>query len=216
MDYGQYTVPGYVFGSESSQSLPLLTYPLVGHAEICTEGLPYPSPSASKYRVACVQHELVTEEDPSLQSSVAIDDISPNLLLPASGASNNCSGFEGQPSASESSVHTAPVFIDAPVAKILTELVPNRFIVPVIKLALLFMVIDVSVMVSVAVLTVDASEGAISVPSTVKESMEQTELATLTFPIAVMLQDASTDFGARNVTKIKKRVEKIYIFFIII
>ena len=195
-------MPGYVFGSESSQSLPLLTYPLVGQAEICIKGLPYPSPSASIYLVVTVQQELVTEEDPSLQSNVATEFISPNRLLPASGVSNSSIGFDGQPSASESSTHTAPVLMDAPVARTLTELVPNKLIVPVIRLALAFIVIAVSVRVRLAVFSVELSERAISAPSTVKESTEHTELMTLTFQIEVISHVAATGFGATSIIKI--------------
>jgi hypothetical protein len=88
--------------------------------------------------------------------------------------------------------------MEAPVARTLTELVPCRFIVPVMRLALVFMVIAVSVRVSVAVFSVDCSEVAISIPSAVKESIEQTELETLMFPIEVIAQVATTGFGVRS------------------
>ena len=203
-------------GSESLQSFPLFTYPLVGHAEICIEGLPYPSPSASKYRVAIAQQELVTDEDPSLQSRVATEDMSPNRLLPASGVSNNCIGLDGQPSASLSSVHTAPVFIDAPVAKTLTELVPFKLIFPVMRLALEFIVMVVSVIVSVAGFSVESSDVAISIPSMVYESIEQTELVTLMLPIEVIAQVAATGCGEKSIEKIIIIVLNIMILFIII
>ena len=152
-----------------------------------------------------MQHELSTDAEPSSQSRATVDLIRPNLLRFTPASLNNCIGLDTHPSASESRVHTPPVLIVAPLARILTELDPSSEIVPAIRVAFEFMVIDVSMIRSCAVFVVESSVAAESTPSIVLEFMLQIELAMLVSPIVVTSHDAETALGNNRAITIRQQ-----------
>lgn len=78
------------------------------------------------------------------------------------------------------------------------------------------MVIAVLVIVRTAVLVVELSVRAISAPSIVLESIEQTEEEMLVFPIDLIAQEAETGCGRHIVITIKNKILQNLTCFMII
>lgn len=84
------------------------------------------------------------------------------------------------------------------VVSVLIVLPPERITEPTISPAFVFMVIDEFMTFKAAILVVDSSVVATSIPSIVFESIEQMAFDMVPFTRLLMLQDANTCFGNKE------------------